>query len=131
MENKDNHDFTPVDGADKTSEEYQPYSREEAEEMAQNKWPNAMTIYDRKLYDQSAKESWIEGRMSLADKCKSLQSENERMREALEKANARFIMIEDHFSIHHDYPHSLAIVLVCYEGRGEIKKALNQSPTKP
>jgi hypothetical protein len=36
MDNKDNHDLSyPVDGVDKTSNEYLPYSREEAEEMAE------------------------------------------------------------------------------------------------
>jgi hypothetical protein len=94
-----------------------PYSIEESEEMALEIYTNGPS----KITDQIARSSYVFGRMSLSEECKSLQSENERLKEALENyiAATKMKYIED-------YTDPLWIAA---EKAIELLKALN--PTKP
>ena len=59
-----------------------PYRREEAEEMAREKYP----IADNSL-DPVEINSFIEGRMSLADKCREMESKIHILEAQIEAAN--------------------------------------------
>lgn len=61
------------------------YTREEAEEMA-NKYAQTQWHKDQwPEYHDNCFDDYLAGRMSLADKCKELEADNERLREALEE----------------------------------------------